>query len=134
MTRRQRPKKKSNFYKAEIQSCAAAKSIASLLRTIGTVAGVAETWQNVGVAVQPLVDRREPDRNVRVNAAHTLNAFRRAEKAYQSNVVLTALFQPVDRGDGGVRRCQHGRDHDRQPLVQIARRLEEIFHRNEGFR
>ena len=33
-----------------------------------------------------------------------------------------------------VRRCQHRRDHDHQPLVQIARRLEEIFHGNEGFR
>ena len=66
--------------------------IANLLRAIGTVAGVAETWQNVGVAVQPLVDRREPDRNVRVNAAHALDAFRRANEAYQSNVVGPALL------------------------------------------
>ena len=69
-----------------------------------------------------------------MNATNALNAFRRADKADKSNVVRTALFQPVDRRDGGVRRCQHRRDHDHQPLVQIARRLEEVFHGGERFR
>src|SRR5258707_1000215 len=105
-----------------------------LLGAIGTVAGVAEPWQDVGVGVQPFVDRGEPNRNVRVNAAHAFDTFRHADKAYQSYVVRAALFQPVDRGDGGVRRCQHRRDHNHQPLVQIAGRLEEIFDRNECFR
>jgi hypothetical protein len=55
----------------------------SLLGAVGTVAGVAKTWKNVGVFVKPLVDRGEPDRNVRVNATHALDAFRRAEPDVQ---------------------------------------------------
>ena len=80
---------------------------------------------------QPFVNRREPDRNECRACARHLPA---RQSGYQSNFVGAALFQPVDRGDGRVRRCQHRRDHDHQPLVQIARRLEEIFHGDEGLR
>jgi hypothetical protein len=69
-----------------------AESIASLLSAVGTVTGVAETWQNVGIGVQPFVNRRQPNRNVGVNAAHALDTFRHANETYQSNVVRAAFF------------------------------------------
>src|SRR6202022_4893685 len=113
---------------------AANRSLTYLLSAIGAIPGVAETWQDVGVFVESFVDRCQPDGNVRVNASHTLDTFRCPDEAYKSNVVRAALFQPVHRGDGGVRRCQHRRDYNHTPLLQIPRRLEEIFHGNEGLR
>src|SRR5216683_6799243 len=82
----------------------------SLFGAVGAVAGVSKTRKNVGVFVQPLVDRGEPDRNVWVNATHALDTFRRADKAHQTNVVRAALVQSVDRREGGVRRCRQRRE------------------------
>ena len=45
-----------------------------------------------------------------------------------------ALLQPVDGRDRGIRGGQYRGNHDHQPLVQIARRLEEILHRDERLR
>src|SRR4051812_35192978 len=53
-----------------------------LLGAVGAIAGIAETGHDVGVVVEPFVDGGEPDRHVRVNAAHTLDALRRADQAH----------------------------------------------------
>src|SRR6476660_651579 len=58
-----------------------------LFGAVGAIAGVAEAGQDVGGVVQSLVDRGQPDRNVRVEAAHALDAFGCCDQRYQPYLV-----------------------------------------------
>ena len=69
-----------------------------------------------------------------MQAAHPLDAGRRADEADEADLLGAALLQTVDGGDRRIAGGEHGRDHDHQPLGKVGRRLEEILDRRKGLR
>src|SRR5262245_36693658 len=103
--------------------------IGDLARPVGAVTGIAEAGKDERVGVEPLIDGGRPDRNVGMQAAYALDPFRCGQETDQADLLSATLLEPIDRGDRGVARRHHWRDHDGEALVEIGRRLEEILHR-----
>ena len=105
-----------------------------LLRAVGTVAGVTETRNDVGIVIEGLVDGRGPYRHVGMDAAQALERGRYRNQTDEADVAGAALLEPVDRGNRGVRGGDHRRDDDYLPFGKIERRLEIVFDGDERFR
>src|SRR5215471_15485698 len=70
-----------------------------LLRAVHAVAGVAETGDDVAVAVEPLVDRSGPDVHVGMMRVKLLDTLRYGEQTEKPDVVAAALLEPIDCRD-----------------------------------
>jgi hypothetical protein len=87
-----------------------------LPRAVESVARVAEARKNVAVFVQSLIDRGGPHVNLGMVFVELLDAFGRCEQTNKAQFFGAVLFEPIDCGDGGVARRQHGVDRDHQTL------------------
>ena len=70
----------------------------NLLRSIRSVAGIAEARHDERPLVQQLVDGSRPDRYVGMGPPHPLDALRRADQANEPYLLSPSFFQPVHAG------------------------------------
>src|SRR3954463_4291300 len=92
-----------------------------------SVAGIAETRQDVAVIVQPFVDGGSPDRNVGMLCLELYDPFRCSKQTDEPDLAGAARLQERGRGTGGITGRQHGIHQDHHAVRQILRRLEKIF-------
>src|SRR5262245_51592485 len=91
----------------------------------GAIARIAKSGQDIGAAVEQIVDGGCPDGYVGMDTLDPLETFRRAKQTNESDVPGATLFEPIDGGDCRVGRGDHRRHHDNETLAQVRRRFEE---------
>src|SRR5215217_5040376 len=69
-----------------------------LLGAEHSVSGIAQAGHDIAVIIQPLVDSRGPDRDVRTLSLKSGNPFERREQADEPDVSGTSRFEQADRG------------------------------------
>ena len=77
------------------------------------------------------VDGRSKDRHIRMRFGEAFDALRRCQQTDETQIVGPALFQLVDRRNGGIGCGQHRIDDNHQPVGDVFRRFEIIF---DGFK
>ena len=103
------------------------------LRSVHAIAGVAEARHDVAVVVEMAVDRRGPDRHVRMRAAQPLDAFRRREQTDIAQVFRAASLRRSIAATAEFAVASIGSSNDYKAIGEIGRRLEEVLDRFERF-
>jgi hypothetical protein len=63
------------------------------------IARVAEARNDIAVVVEPFINRRGPDLNLRMRFCQPFDPLGRGEKADEADVLHSAPLEAVDRGD-----------------------------------
>ena len=77
-----------------------------------TVAGIAETGNNVRMIVEVFVKSGNEDVNIGMLLLHSLNALGRTDERHKADVAAAVLLEQGQRVAGGTAGRQHGIDQD----------------------
>src|SRR5690606_37647816 len=122
----------SNTELTTVAQASSRRMVASrLLRPVHAVPRVAEAGHDVAMVVEMVVDRRGEHRHVRLRLREALDALGGGQEAEIAEIDRAARFQLLHCRDRRIGGRQHRIDNNHQPVGEVARRLEEIFHRLE---
>ena len=82
-----------------------------LLGTEDTVAGIAQTGDNVSMLIQLLVDGSDVQIHIGMCLGNSLNAFGTADDVHHDDALAAVLFQEIDSSDCRAAGSQHGVNH-----------------------
>ena len=108
--------------------------IGPLLRAVDPVAGVAEPGHDVGVLVQPLVQRGQGDDGVGIAVVDRGDALGASDDRQQVDIVGPGPGQHVESVDGATAGGQHRVDQQHLPLADPFRQLLVVLDRAVGLR
>src|SRR5262245_242994 len=103
-------------------------------RPVSAIPGITEAWQNVGMLVECLINRRGPNPHVWMQTAQARKALRSTQEADQTHLTRAALLEPIDGGYRRIGGGDHRRNDNDEALIEVGRRLEEVFDGNKGLR
>lgn len=104
-----------------------------LLGSEDTVAGIAETWEDVVMIIELTIEGSCVDRHIRMSLVDDFNAFRCGYEAHELNVLYAFFLHHVDGCDSASAGCEHRVDDDEIAVVHI-RQLAVVFDRLGCFR
>ena len=80
---------------------------AVLLRAEQAVAGITQPGQYIAVSVELSVESGNVNFYVGMGDSHLFDPLGRTDYRHKFNIFTTALFERVQRVDGGTARCEH---------------------------
>ena len=98
-----------------------------LHRAEDTVAGDAETGDDVAVLVELLIEAAAVELNVGMRVHQALDADGGGDDGHELDVLAAALLDEVDRGAGASARREHRIEQDDEALVDVLGQLAVIF-------
>ena len=96
-----------------------------------SIAGVAESGEDVAVLVELAVECGSKDRHVGVSFAKARDAFRRGDKTEELDPLCTGALERRDRARGASAGREHWIEQEEIALRRVARHLEVVVHRLE---
>ena len=98
-----------------------------------SVAGVAETGNDVRVLVEPFIAGGDIDIDVGMILLDTCDAFGTADDAHELDMLHAVFLEEGDRRRGGAAGCEHGVNDDDVALLNIGGHFVVVFNRLVGF-
>ena len=104
----------------------------NLLGAVDTVAGIAQTGNDVAVLVQVVVLCTEVDVHIGVCLVQGLDAFRSSDQTDELDALCTVLLDLGDGVNGAAAGCQHRVQDQNVALCNVLGQLAEVLHGLQG--
>ena len=88
-----------------------------------SVAGVAETGENVAVFVEATVEGRDVDIYVGMSLGNTGNSFGSADDRHKLNMLTASVLEELDSIASTSAGCKHGVDYENYLFLDVNRKL-----------